>query len=157
MEIALPRLLILAGELTVRAGDQLVFGPFGLNVPKFSILATLLIYGGTPSMTELREANFIMVSPSSITSLVDDLEARGLLRRIPSPSDRRVSLIEITDEGRRLLDQVMERYTQVMSDYLQDYDTADLRVVIASLKGFIEKSAGVLGISEPHLPPSEKM
>ncbi|WP_242425056.1 MarR family winged helix-turn-helix transcriptional regulator, partial [Frankia sp. EI5c] len=38
--------------------------------------------------------------PTSVTSAVDRLEARGQVRRQPHPTDRRAVLAEITEEGR---------------------------------------------------------
>ena len=52
------------------------------------------------SMGEM--ARGIGVDPSYITALVDDLDARGLARREPAPYDRRVKIIVLTDEGRKL-------------------------------------------------------
>ncbi|MHA7132883.1 MarR family winged helix-turn-helix transcriptional regulator [Oerskovia turbata] len=39
------------------------------------------------------------VAPRSITSKVDDAEAAGLVRRLPDPTDRRATLVELTEEG----------------------------------------------------------
>jgi DNA-binding MarR family transcriptional regulator len=47
-------------------------------------------------------ARAIGVDPSYITALVDDLDQRGLARREPAPYDRRVKIIVLTDEGRKL-------------------------------------------------------
>jgi DNA-binding MarR family transcriptional regulator len=47
-------------------------------------------------------ARGIGVDPSYITALVDDLDQRGLARREPAPYDRRVKIVVLTDEGRRL-------------------------------------------------------
>jgi DNA-binding MarR family transcriptional regulator len=52
------------------------------------------------SMGEM--ARGIGCDPSYITALVDDLDARGLARREPSPADRRVKIIVLTDAGRAL-------------------------------------------------------
>jgi DNA-binding MarR family transcriptional regulator len=52
------------------------------------------------SMGEM--ARGIGVDPSYVTALVDDLDARGLARREPAPYDRRVKIIVLTDEGRKL-------------------------------------------------------
>jgi len=43
------------------------------------------------------------VAPRSVTSKVDQAEADGHVRRIADPTDRRATLIELTDEGRALL------------------------------------------------------
>jgi DNA-binding MarR family transcriptional regulator len=47
-------------------------------------------------------ARSIGSDPSYITGLVDDLETRALARREPSPEDRRVKIIVLTDSGRAL-------------------------------------------------------
>jgi DNA-binding MarR family transcriptional regulator len=47
------------------------------------------------------------VTSATVTGLLDTLEARGLARRLRNPKDRRSVLIEITREGRRLLDQLV--------------------------------------------------
>lgn len=52
-------------------------------------------------------ADFLRCDNSNVTGIVDGLEARGLAERTPSPSDRRVKLIALTAEGRRLRARLM--------------------------------------------------
>jgi DNA-binding MarR family transcriptional regulator len=52
--------------------------------------------------------------PSNVTGLVDRLEKRGLIERVPSPSDRRVRHLVLTDEGRH----VKQRLDRLMADAL---------------------------------------
>jgi MarR family 2-MHQ and catechol resistance regulon transcriptional repressor len=52
-------------------------------------------------------ARRLLVSTASMTSLVDTLERRGLVRRIPHREDRRKVLIDITDEGRSIVDTLL--------------------------------------------------
>ena len=42
----------------------------------------------------------LQVHPTSITNAVDRLEAAGLVRRRPHPTDGRATLVEITEAGR---------------------------------------------------------
>jgi DNA-binding MarR family transcriptional regulator len=44
-----------------------------------------------------------------MTSLLDTLERRGLIRRVPHPTDRRKLLIDITDRARPVLDRLLPR------------------------------------------------
>src|SRR3546814_17033229 len=44
----------------------------------------------------------LQVHPTSVTNAVDRLEKAELVRRVPHPSDRRATLIEISDAGRAL-------------------------------------------------------
>jgi DNA-binding MarR family transcriptional regulator len=46
----------------------------------------------------------LRVVPRTVTGIVDDLAAAGLLQRVPHPADRRAFLITLTDDGRRLIE-----------------------------------------------------
>jgi DNA-binding MarR family transcriptional regulator len=48
-------------------------------------------------------ANQLGIVPRSATSVVDDLEAAGLVARKPDPADRRATLVELTPAGGRVL------------------------------------------------------
>lgn len=54
-------------------------------------------------------AGRLLVTSGTMTSLLDTLERRGLVRRVPHPSDRRKLLIDITDEARPILDRMLPR------------------------------------------------
>ena len=61
-------------------------------------------------VTELAQAT--MLSKSTLTSMLDRLEEAGHLRREPSPEDRRVTLITLTERNRLLRD----RYDRVSNE-----------------------------------------
>jgi DNA-binding MarR family transcriptional regulator len=50
------------------------------------------------------------VTARNVTSLVDRLEAARLVRRVPHDTDRRVTLLELTDRGRRLNQRLFAGY-----------------------------------------------
>ena len=47
--------------------------------------------------------------PSSTTGIVDRLEAKGLVRRVANPADRRGKRVELTPDGRRLRRRIEQR------------------------------------------------
>ena len=49
--------------------------------------------------------------PSNLTGLVDKLEARGGLRRMADPVDRRVKTLQLTEDGLRLREAFWHRLT----------------------------------------------
>jgi DNA-binding MarR family transcriptional regulator len=49
--------------------------------------------------------------PSNLTGLVDKLEARGAVRRVPDTADRRVKTLQLTEQGRQLRDRFWHRLT----------------------------------------------
>ena len=48
-----------------------------------------------------------MVTTGSMTSLLDNLEKRGLVRRLPHPDDRRKLLIDITPDAQAIVDELL--------------------------------------------------
>ena len=46
----------------------------------------------------------LITDPPFVSVIVDDLEARGLVKREPHPTDRRAKLIKLTAAGRRAAD-----------------------------------------------------
>ncbi|HEX8053695.1 MAG TPA: MarR family transcriptional regulator [Thermoleophilaceae bacterium] len=56
-------------------------------------------------------AGALMCDNSNVTGIVDRLETRGLVERQPSPLDRRVKLLVLTGEGRRVRELITARMT----------------------------------------------
>jgi len=75
--------------------------PFRLTFARYELLM-LLHFSSRGSMPVKKASERLQVHPTSITNAVDRLEAAGLVRRNPHPTDGRSSLVEVTDEGRRL-------------------------------------------------------
>ncbi|MGI5134868.1 MULTISPECIES: MarR family winged helix-turn-helix transcriptional regulator [unclassified Streptomyces] len=73
----------------------------GITPAQSRLLRTLAHFGSPPRMADLAER--LEVVPRAVTSLVDGLEANGMVRRVPDPSNRRVIRIEVTDAGRQAL------------------------------------------------------
>jgi len=150
MALALPKLLTVAGELSSKAGDQLIFAPFGLTTVKYIVLSMLMRHGGQPTMTELKD--LLTRSPANMTQVIDSLEQAGLVERMASPQDRRVNLIGITSEGHNLMIKVESFFKARMHEYLREVTDAEMATFIRSLQRFIAKSAGLLGMKEICVP-----
>ena len=69
-----------------------------------------LIEPGRP-LPMSRLAGTLSCDASNVTGLVDRLESRGLVRRQPSPQDRRVKVLHLTPSGARLRAQVLKKVT----------------------------------------------
>lgn len=75
--------------------------PTDLSPSRHRLLRTVARAAEPQRQTALATA--LDVVPRSITSLVDDLERAGLVAREADPSDRRATLVRVTDEGRAVL------------------------------------------------------
>jgi DNA-binding MarR family transcriptional regulator len=76
-------------------------GAHGLSASKVSVLGRLMRATGRLTATEVAELE--RLQPQSLTRIIADLEARGLIRRAPDAADRRRLMLEITPAGRDLL------------------------------------------------------
>src|SRR3954452_13399177 len=90
--------------------QQLVLGqldeilrPHGLTFARYEALV-LLTFSRRGSLPLGKMGERLQVHPASVTSIVDRLEAQGLVRRLKHPTDGRTVLAEITDEGRTLVE-----------------------------------------------------
>lgn len=72
---------------------------FGLTGPQSAVLRLLASQGPISSAGVSR---LLYVTPSNITGIIDRLVRKGLVERIRKNGDRRVALINLTEEGRRL-------------------------------------------------------
>jgi DNA-binding MarR family transcriptional regulator len=55
----------------------------------------------------------LQLHPTSVTNIVDRLELDGLVRRVPHPTDRRTTLVEITADGREMVKRATEAVTEI--------------------------------------------
>ena len=69
-----------------------------------------LIEPGRP-LPMSRLADTLSCDASNVTGLIDRLESKGLIRRQPSPQDRRLKVLDLTPAGARLRTVVLERIT----------------------------------------------
>ena len=83
--------------LMARLNDLL--RPLGLTFPRYEALMLLsFTRAGALPLGKIGER--LQVHRTSVTNIVDKLEADGLVRRVPHAEDRRATLAEITDAGR---------------------------------------------------------
>ncbi|MFT4220057.1 MAG: MarR family transcriptional regulator [Microbacterium sp.] len=75
--------------------------PLGLTFARYELL-TLLSFSRSGRMPMASASARLQVHPTSVTNTVDRLEASGLVRREPHPTDGRATLVVLTDAGRAL-------------------------------------------------------
>src|SRR5688572_29011357 len=70
----------------------------GLSTAKYYVLSQLAESGGAVPLRQLAKQQECV--PSNMTTLVDRLEADGLVRRVDDPADRRSKRAELTELGK---------------------------------------------------------
>lgn len=81
------------------------------------------------------------VAPSLVVSLVDQLTSLGAVRRTRSRTDRRVQVIEITDDGRQLLRLATDAAKILDTDLRKHLSPADLQALDRLLPALLQASS----------------
>jgi DNA-binding MarR family transcriptional regulator len=87
---------------------------------------------GPQIMTSLRDE--LGVTARSVTALVDALEDDALVRRVPHPTDRRATIVELTDEGRRTISGQFEAHAIRAAQVFCGLDESDQRELLRLLR-----------------------
>src|SRR3954452_14152657 len=77
---------------------------YGLKPPQFFALQAL-----DEPVPMSSVANVLRCDRSAVTWITDRLEERGYVERLADPSDRRVKLLALTEEGRRVREDIRAR------------------------------------------------
>lgn len=88
-------------------------------------------------------AGQLRIAPRSATEVVDQLEAKGLVERIPDPQDRRAVLVRLTNSGNRLRADVERARREQANEYFARLDSGE-RAELGRLLGLLaeEEHAG---------------
>lgn len=109
-----------------------------LTLPQYALLLQLCDIPST-SMTDLSRK--LHISKPAITNLVDRLEEKKLLKRLPHPSDRRVSLVTIELIGRRTVQEIQAHILKLLLTALDTFSQNERRIITR----FYGNLAAVLG------------
>src|SRR5262245_52374111 len=96
----------------------------GLTPALFAVLNYLRASDGA---IQLQIGSAMGIDPSTMVSLVDQLEHAGLARRRPHAQDRRARAVLITPKGRRALKRARELAAAVEDDVLQGLSSTERR------------------------------
>ena len=131
------------GPLLARRQEE-VFGRFGLSRGEVGALSALRISGSPYRLSPTRLAKGLMLSSAGITSRIDRLERRGLVRRLDDPDDRRGVIIELTDDGRDVVDEAVAALAISDRQLLERLDPQE----VEQLEGLLRKVLALLELPE---------
>jgi DNA-binding MarR family transcriptional regulator len=132
-------------SLRHRARTAALLAPLGLH-PGQEALLLELARTGPLIQAQLSEA--LSIEPPSVTLMTRKLEASGHVRRRPAPSDRRASVVELTDSGTALAERVKELWCA-----LAEETVAGLRAeTVAELPGLLNTLTGNVDSRRPRRP-----
>jgi DNA-binding MarR family transcriptional regulator len=102
----------------------------GVTPARVRLLA-VLADGPSVTMTALSRA--LHVSPRNITTLVDALEQENLVRRVNHPTDRRATIIELTDRGSQLCEDLWSQHLAGAGRIFATISDDEQRILLSTL------------------------
>ena len=103
----------------------------GLGLSDFAALEALL-HKGPLTITEIQAK--VGLASGSMTAAIDRLERKGLLSRRATLSDRRAKLLELTPEGRRVVEAAFRRHASELEAAMSVLNGAEKRQLYGFLK-----------------------
>jgi DNA-binding MarR family transcriptional regulator len=94
---------IMRAQQIVQGSVDQVLKPYGLTFARYEALV-LLAFSRRGALPMGKMGQRLMIHPTSVTNIVDRLEAQGFVRRRPHDHDRRTTMVEITAAGRDVVD-----------------------------------------------------
>lgn len=103
---------IMRVQQIVQSAVDSALKPHGLTFARYEALV-LLTFARSSSLPMRVMGERLQLHPTSVTNIVDRLERDGLVKRLPHPTDRRTTLVEITDDGRKRHEEATEAVTAI--------------------------------------------
>jgi MarR family 2-MHQ and catechol resistance regulon transcriptional repressor len=125
------RLVLWKAHKAVETIDKASIAETGLGLSDFAVLEAILHKGPLPVNTIGKK---VLLTSGSISTAVDRLTDKGLVRRHRNPEDRRVFLVELTGRGRRIITEAFERHSRKLEAAAEVLDTEERETLIRLLK-----------------------
>jgi MarR family 2-MHQ and catechol resistance regulon transcriptional repressor len=117
----------------IRANEVAYITSFGITMNQFEVLEVLYHRGdlAVGAITKL-----IMSTPGNVTVVIRNLKRDGYITSFPDPSDKRASILSLTEKGKALIEKVFPGHAKNFEGYfeaLSDEETNTLFTLLRKL------------------------
>ncbi|MBT2390283.1 MarR family transcriptional regulator [Streptomyces sp. ISL-1] len=123
------RLLVAVSARSLAAVEDRV------TLPQFRLLVVLSTHGSAKLVVL---ADLLGVNPSTAMRMIDRLVSAGLVDRRTNPEDRRETVLRLTDDGHRLVEDVTARRRSEIASIVERLDPEQRSALIGALTAFSE-------------------
>lgn len=117
----------------------------------FRQVRTLAELGRRPEMTAGQLARSADLTPATVTTILDQLEAAHIVARHRDTADRRVCNVSLTPEGWRLLERKLSAWQALWEDHLGEFSDEEIQTairVVDQVTGLLEEVCRSLDAAE---------
>jgi DNA-binding MarR family transcriptional regulator len=105
---------------------------YGVSIPQ--VLCLNYLHDATDFQATQRELkSFLNLNSSTVSGIINRLERKGLVARLPKSGDKRVAHIALTSKGDELIASMPSLLHEQLSNKLQTLDTSRLKQLEKSL------------------------
>jgi MarR family transcriptional regulator, organic hydroperoxide resistance regulator len=88
-------------------------------------------------------ADALGVTPPNITGIIDRLVEQGLVSRTENAEDRRIMLLQVTEKGQELVDNLQENKYHKMRNLMTNMSEDELKAMMTGLKGILKAAKAI--------------
>jgi DNA-binding MarR family transcriptional regulator len=96
---------------------------FDISAPQLIVLASVANREADSPASLCRSISY---DPGAMTRMIDRLEQKGLIRRVPHPEDRRATNLELTTAGKALYPQLLVAKETVQRQFLRGFTQSEV-------------------------------
>ena len=105
---------------------------FDISAPQLIVLASV---ANNEADSASKLCRSISYDPGAMTRMIDRLEQKRLIRRVPHPDDRRATNLELTAAGKALYPQLISAKETVQAQFLRGFSKDE----VATLEGLLNR------------------
>jgi len=118
---------------TIKKDLDITYKNYGLTFSQYNVLR-ILNNSKNGQNTVSNTSKIMLVSSSNITGVTQRLEKSGLILRKQDPSDERITVLEITPKGSRILKNIQDAHLSKINSYLKHFSSQKQRELLEDLK-----------------------
>ena len=134
-------LIFMKSYRALREVDARSISASGLGLSDFAVLEMLLHKGPLPVNTVGRK---VMLTSGSITTAIDRLEKKRLVRRQACPNDRRITFVQLTASGRRIIERIFQVHAAQLEKAFEPLSATERTLLVTLLKKIGKHSESLL-------------
>ena len=108
---------------------------FDISAPQLIVLASVANREADSASSLCRNISY---DPGAMTRMIDRLEQKGLIRRVPHPEDRRATNLELTTAGKALFPQLLAAKETVQKQFLHGFSADDVATLESLLNRMLD-------------------
>jgi len=124
---------LLRASETIKKDLDITYKNYGLTFSQYNVLRILNNSKNGQNKVSIT-SKIMLVSSSNITGVTQRLEKSGLILRKRDPGDERITVLEITPKGSRILKNIKDAHLINISSYLKDFSSQGKRNFLEDLK-----------------------